>query len=338
VLRTIAAGNRRISLGALLFCAGLTFWIGNMLLHTGGAGFAALSTSMLFLIALLLVTCVTRTTRIGRLAGFYCLGGTMMSVMYLVALAIGTVEPNIDAPVRQFLVPFMEETLKLAPVAFILWRQRNAQLWTLGASDVLLMAAASGAGFGLVEDAYIRMHNGGWQSPVEWLPLAHVYGDHLSVGHGTWTSIAGATLGLALLWRRGGRARYVLAAGGWFWAFLDHSANNYSVARSGPSVDLLQAINGHGYFSVAFFFAAVVVVVAADLYVVHGTLPLNLQSASRFRLGLKAIGAWWIATLERRKLAYLMFHARAETGPRRAELLINGALMHYALTTAPAGG
>jgi RsiW-degrading membrane proteinase PrsW (M82 family) len=337
MLRTIAVGRYRISLGALLFCAGVTFWIGNMLLRTGGAGFSALTSSLYFVFLLVLVTSGTRTITIARLTGFYCLGGAMMSAMWLVAMEFTALEGTRYIG-REVFVPFMEETLKLAPVAFFLWRQRNSRLWTLGASDVLLMAAASGAGFALVEDAYLRLHGASWTTPIDWLPVASISGDHLVAGHGIWTGLAGATLGLALLWRRLGKARYALAASGWLWSVLDHISNNYaaglSMRHDDPLHDFLLTVGGHGYFAVEFFFAALAVAIVADFYVIYATLPLGFLPPAPFRFTVEALPTWWTATLERRKFAYLVFRTRATVGRRRAQLLINGALMHQMLIGA----
>lgn len=333
--RMVTLGSYRMSLKALLFCAAVTFWIGNMLLRTGGAGFTALWTTLFFLLLLTLVTSATRTMTIGRLAGFYCLGGAMMSLMYLLALVLGDIAPTLLASTRWFLVPFLEETLKLAPVAFVLWRWRNTRLWTLGASDVLLMAGTSGAGFGLVEDAYIRMHQGNWHSPFAWLPVAAVYGNHYVVGHDIWTALAGATLGLALLWRHGGRARYALGASGFLWSLLDHSANNFGRVSSGLGVHFLTALDGNGSFTIPFLFLAVAAVVALDAYIVYGTM--NVRPAAPANVTRDGIAAWWAAELERRKLAYLAFRTRSETGRRRAQLLISGALMHRRLVSGARG-
>jgi len=338
VKRTVTVGKYRISLGALLFCGGLTFWIGNMLLRTGGAGFTALWASLYYLLLLLLVASATRTMTLGRLTGFFCLGGTMMSLMYVLTLVLGAIAPRTLASTRPFLVPFLEETIKLAPVVLTLWLWRNSRLWTRGATDVLLMAAASGAGFGLVEDAYIRMHQGNWQSPFGWLPVAAVYGNHYVVGHQIWTTLAGATLGLASLWRRGGAARYALAASGYLWSMLDHSANNLGRVTSGFGVDFMTAVDGNGSFTIPFLFIALVAVVVADLYAIHGTLPIDVQPAMRLSFSLKALGAWWTGTLERRKLAFLVFRTRSETGRLRAKLLISGVLMHQRLGGARARG
>jgi len=339
VLRTIPIGKYRISIGALIFCAGVTVWIGNMLLRTGGSGFAALTSSLYFLFFLVLVTSATRTMTIGRLAGFYCLGGAMMTAMYFIALEYTAMEGDRYFS-RILFVPFMEETLKIAPVAFALWRWRNSRFWTLGASDVVLMAAASGAGFGLVEDAYIRLHTGSWEAPIGWLPVASITGDHLVGGHAIWTALAGGTLGLALLWRRLGKARYALAASGWVWSLLDHISNNYaaglSIRHDDSLHDFLQTIGGNGYYTISFFVAAVALAIAADLYAVYVAIPMSVRTTAPLRFAPGAIGSWWTATLERRKLAYLTFRTRREPGRQRAQLLINGALMHQMLIRGPA--
>jgi RsiW-degrading membrane proteinase PrsW (M82 family) len=121
--------------------------------------------------------------------------------------------PSPDAVSRQFVVPILEESLKLAPVVFILWRHRASRLWTMGASDIMLMGAASGAGFGLVEEAYFHHHLGPTLA-LDWFPLTRINGATLTVGHGSWTALAAATLGLALLWHPRRPILQLLAAGG----------------------------------------------------------------------------------------------------------------------------
>lgn len=336
----IMLGGRQIPIRVWLFWAGLTFWIGNMVLRTGTSGLAALWASLFFLTEILVITSATRTITLDRVASFYCMGGAMMAVMWLVAYAFTRYEPNVDAVSRQFFVPTMEELLKLAPVAFILWRQRKARLWTTGASDVLLMAAASGAGFGLVEEAYIR-HALGTPHALDWLPITRINGVTLTAGHGIWTSLAGATLGLALLWRPRRPIAYLLGGGGVLWSIFDHSHHNYGVNRTGFSVDFFNFITGHGWYSLYFFLLGAIAVVGSDLYAVRGMLSLRPQLKLR---GLKPpkirregndLKGLWAFLLDRRALAYVLFRCQRSSGLIREEFARLAAVLEGHLLSRP---
>lgn len=121
-LGTISIVGRRIPLRMCLFWGGVTFWIGNMIVHTGASGIAELRASLFFVAELVVITSVTRTVDLDRVASVYCLGGAMMGVMYLISGVFTAFVPSPDAVSRQFVVPILEESLKLAPVIFILWR------------------------------------------------------------------------------------------------------------------------------------------------------------------------------------------------------------------------
>jgi RsiW-degrading membrane proteinase PrsW (M82 family) len=315
----------------LIFWVGVTFWIGNMIVHTGSSGTAALWASLYFLTEMVVITSATRTITLDLVAAVYCLGGAMMGVMWLISLVFTSFVPSPDAVSRQFFVPIMEESLKLAPVVFILWRHRASRLWTMGASDILLMGAASGAGFQLVDEAYIRVALGPLRT-LEWFPLTRINGATLTVGLGTWTALAGATLGLALLWRPRRPIFQLLAGGGLLWSIIDHSHHNYGVDRRGVSVDLFNFVTGHGWIAFYLFVLAVILVVASDLYVVHGTLSsspeLKMPSMSG---GLKGVNRVWCFLLRRRELAYLMFKSRHVSGRPRAELILQAYALDQSL-------
>ncbi|HXX99328.1 MAG TPA: PrsW family glutamic-type intramembrane protease [Candidatus Limnocylindrales bacterium] len=309
---SVAIGGRRISVRTLIFLAGITFWIGNTILNTGSAGIAALWSSLLFLAEIIILTSATRTIHLNQVPAFYCWGGVMLTLVWLAGYAFTIVEPDKGALSWNFFAPFMEESLKLAPVAFFLWRQRRARLWSMAASDLLLLAAASGAGFGLVEDAFIQHKFGLWHA-VNWLPTTAVLGGSLTVGHQTWTSLAGATLGLALLWRPRKPFVYLLGASGFLWSMLDHFGNNIVVGRSGFLLDFLTFIRSHGWLSLYLFWIALVVVIASDLNAIHRALPplpeLKTPFADLFTNRARPI---WEFLLTKRALAFVALHYRQE--------------------------
>jgi len=184
----------------------------------------------------------------------------------------------------------------------------------MAASDIMLLGAASGGGFGLVEEAFYHFHNGATLA-LDWFPLTRINGVTLTVGHSTWTGLAGATLGLALLWRPRKPLIYLLAGSGIFWSFLDHSHHNYGVDRSGISVDLFNFVTGHGWLSLYFFVIALICVLASDLNVLHRVLPplpeLKIPPAGLLSSSAGAMSIWKFI-LTRRALAFVSFHYKNE--------------------------
>jgi RsiW-degrading membrane proteinase PrsW (M82 family) len=322
---SFTVAGRQIPIRVCLFWAGLTIWLGNTVIQTGSSGFAALFASLTFVFEIALITSFTRTISLDRVASTYCLGGAMAAVMWVVAYAFTSVEPNVDAVSRQFFVPFMEELLKVAPVLFILWRFGESRRSSVGASDVLLLAAASGGGFGVVEEAYIRQSLHSVQS-LAWLPITRINGETLTAGHGVWTTLAGATLGLALLWRPRKPLNYLLASSGLFWSILDHSHHNYGVDRSGFSVDSFNFITGHGWFSLYFFILGVIAVIGTDAYAVramvssHPQLKLHGFKPPANRREGSPLKVLWAFLLERRAFAYVLFRCQRSQGAMREKL------------------
>jgi hypothetical protein len=314
VTQSMSVGGVRIPIRVWLFWGGVTFWLGNMVLHTGWFGIAELWASLSFVAELVVITSATRTITLDRVAVFYCWGGTVMGVMWLISAVFTSFIPEPDAVSRQFFVPFMEESLKLAPVAFMLWRGRRSRSWTMGASDIMLLAAATGGGFGLVEEAFYHYHLGPTRA-LDWFPLSRINGATLTVGHASFTGLAGATLGLALLWRPRKPINYLLAGSGLFWSMADHSHHNYGVDRSGVSVDLFNFVTGHGWLSLYFFVIALILVLASDLNVILRTLPplpeLKIPLAGLLSSRKAALSVWNFI-LNKRSLAFASFHYKNE--------------------------
>jgi RsiW-degrading membrane proteinase PrsW (M82 family) len=285
-----------------------------VILHTGMAGIAELRASLCFVAEMVLITSATRTITLDRVAVFYCWGGTVMGVMWLISAVFTSFIPEPGAVSRQFFVPFMEESLKIAPVAFVLWRGRRSRSWTMGASDVMLLAVASGGGFGLVEEAFYHFHLGPTRA-LDWFPLTRINGATLTVGHASFTGLAGATLGLALLWRPRKPINYLLAGSGLLWSMVDHSHHNYGVDRSGISVNLFNFVTGHGWLSLYFFVIALIVVLVSDLNVTQRhlpSLPVFKTPLAGLLSSAKGVMSIWDFLLTKRAFAFAAFHHKKE--------------------------
>jgi PrsW family intramembrane metalloprotease len=338
---TLAVAGYRISYRRCVFLIGVTFWIANMLAQTGSAGLVALWSSFGFLVEIILISSATRTIRLSQMATFYCWGGAMMSVVWAVGYVFTILQPDGNAVSRKLFTPLLEESMKLAPVAFYLWRQRGARVWSMGASDVVLLAAASGAGFGLVEDAFIQHHFGLWH-PVSWLPTTAVMGTGLTIGHQSWTALAGVTLGLALLWRPRVPLGYLLGASGFLWSMLDHFRNNFSVGRSGFIINLLNFIGGHGWISLYLLLFGAIAVVGSDVYAVRRMLvsrpQLKLQGGKPPEGYGPGEGFKWLWTflVDRRALAYVLFRCQqAAAGPTKEKLALRAKVLERRLLKRP---
>jgi len=337
---TFTIAGHRIPFRVCLFWVGVTFWVCNTLLQTGFAGLVALRSSLEFLVLMILITSATRTIALDQMATFYCLGGAMLSLVWLGDYGFTILQPDGNAVSRNLFTPFFEESMKLAPVVVYLWRQRSARLRSTGASDVMLLAAASGAGFGLVEDAFIQHHYGLWH-PVSWLPTTAILGGGLTVGHQTWTALAGVTLGLALLWRPRRPLGYLLGASGFLWSMLDHFRNNISVGRSGFFISFVNFIGGHGWNSLYLFLFGAVAVVGSDLYAMHGMLAsrpqLKLQGGKPPESyengnGLKRL---WAFLVDRRALAYVLFRCQHASELTQGKLALLATVLERRLLRRP---
>ncbi len=160
-----------------------------------------------------------------------------MSASQLVRIASYTVDP------------FVEELIKLLPLTLLVMVPTFRRQWSL--TDFVLIAAATGAGFGLAEDLYrfgasadrAQGIAGGWalvfsegymlvpsigKILTSWLPVgvaASGGATRLNV-HLIWSAVGGLAVGLALLVRTN-KAR-VIALGLFVYVALDHAGGNMS--------------------------------------------------------------------------------------------------------------
>jgi RsiW-degrading membrane proteinase PrsW (M82 family) len=298
----VGIGKRSYPARLLVVVAGATLWLGSMLVETGTGGIVAIWTNLLFLVPLVAIGSATRTVTLRQLLSVVFLGGFMMSVALFV---INTIAPATAA--RAFIVPIIEESSKITPVLLLLWLWRKSRIWSLAATDVLLMAAASGAGFGLVEDAYIR-HRFGWPAQLDWLPVTELTGGRIIAGHAIWTALAGVTIGLAILLRSPRRIALVVGVSGFVLSLLDHIANNYGVRTGDSLATFMNGIGAHGYLVLYLFLTGVLVVVAADLYVVHLMRPR--LPARHSPAGSQDLRGKWFVPVRERALAHVAFQNR----------------------------
>lgn len=325
---SVAIGTQRVSLRLVLTVAGILVWLGLMFLETGAGGIAALRVSLLFLLPLVAIGSLTRSVSLALIGQFVLVGGLALSIAWVLISLFTTVVPNLYAPIRDFVVPPIEEATKFAPLVLILWFRRRATAWTFGATDLLLMGAAIGTGFGLVELAYTTAPGSSTHS-VPLLPITEIYHSagrnagvgwgHLVVGHAVWAAIGGGMLGIALFLRGRGRVAIVVAAAGVAWTTLDHIADNYSAVHPGALADLLLLLTANGWLSLLFFLAVIAAAIGVDWWVVRTCVPAIPALATPPLGGAGSLAASWRFRVGRRALAYTIFKGRRAPVARRPE-------------------
>jgi RsiW-degrading membrane proteinase PrsW (M82 family) len=287
----VRAGSVNMPVRAIVAVIGFAIWLLIAAILTGVDNtLAAFAANAGFVAGLFVLATVTRTIGWLTVARAFALGALAMAMMLLLGQPLGGLSPNPSDSVD----PVAEELLKLAPLALLLWEGRRIGVWQLGATDILLIAAASGAGFAVVEDAYIRL-NEGWGETLPFLPTTEIYGDRirgdrLISGHAIWTALSGITIGLAWLMVRF-RLALLLAPIGFVIACADHiGVNSGKWPALGPLV-------------IVVFVAGVAAVLALDLYVLTRKLPsvpeLEAAIARPARLMTR-----WTRTLEGRRLRF----------------------------------
>ena len=172
---------------------------------------------------------------------------------------------------RSYLVPVLEETAKLLPVALFLGPLRDRLTWP-GLTDLALLGFASGAGFAIHEDALrerVAADGFTWDGWSIVFPTSVHIDDRLVVGHGAWTLLAAVGLGVAWTHRR----TWAWALGGVAIgvAIVDHGAVN---AR-GDAYDDLARLLGDGRLVAAAVAAAVIGAVIHDAVVLGRTRRLD---------------------------------------------------------------
>ena len=295
----------------------VAFWMIATLVQTGSGGVIAIRIGMLFMLELIVLSSATRTISIGAMATIFCAGGLMFGLAMLGGNALLLLDPDRNAALRQFTVPILEETLKLLPVLYYLWRGRKSDTWAMGMTDVILLATACGAGFAFLEDAHMLAD--GDVNRLAWLPTTSIFGTRMDVGHAIWTGLAGTTIGLALLLRSRGRIALAIAASGYCWAILDHAQHNYRVGIQDFFATALGGVTADGWLSVYLFVIAGMVAIAVDLYIIHNTLG-ELPLKRPLTGGLDGLWAAWRFINNKRAFAFLAHQYRRASDSTRMEI------------------
>lgn len=246
------------------------------------------ATEAQFALQVLLVTLITRSVDPRTWTMALSMGiGVAAPLVTLTGIALARVGIDVDNGAGNWLVvPLIEETLKLAPVAFLAWRHTRRTGLAFNASDWFVVAAMSGAGFALVENAYLSHHDlvyryGPQAGPLYLFPTAWGYAGYL--GHGAATAFVGLGIGLAV----SRPARHLLARFWWApaaaafaWITLEHGlANMFYSERLRGTLAL-----GAGRATPAIFLVLLAAVVAIDAVRARATLARSPRLQRLFAL------------------------------------------------------
>ena len=289
----------------LVLWLGFAGWLGSILISTGPEGITAFAFNASLLIGLVLISCLTRSIELRCVFMMFFAGAVAMGL----AIAIEKIFLlQFLSPLRTTCVPFIEETLKILPIVLYLYRTRRFTQYTLGMTDMLLMGAAVGAGFGVVNDAFLH-ESRAWNHQIQWLPTAdYVHSTFVVVGHAVWTSIAAVALGAAMLLRRNKQLAICIALLGLAWPIYDHfAASNFNSQNQfiATSVKLFTA---NGRASVFLFLVVTFGAIAFDIW----TLIKWSLKATQFKLPKRGdlsegLPGLWDFLIDRRRMAYANF-------------------------------
>lgn len=229
-----------------------------------------------WLLVQLCVLCRSRTVtlavclRVVVLGALVCLPTVLAERLALGAMGVTATDPiaavQVGAP--------LEEIAKLVPVWCVWWFARR-RFRRLAAVDYVLLAAASGAGFQLVENTVLMLVSSGSANLVgfprfAFFQLLPGWTDGVDIrfaGHAVLTGLVGACAGLAAVGsRRYGRKLWLLPAAALGLVIFDHLA--FDAVLSGlhlvSGTDAAYALIGHGHLIRPLFLLALVACVLFD--------------------------------------------------------------------------
>lgn len=225
-----------------------------------------------FLGLILLGTIVTRSLNAGSALSALGLGLGLVTMAMIGAGHLVTLAgiDTTSGAANWGLIPLLEESLKLAPVAMVAWLHRRRTGLSPNPSDLLMLGCFAGAGFALAENALLVRDNAGIARD-----MARQYGPHIGpfylvpgawgaagyVGHAAATGLVSATLGLGLALRRQlGASWWMVPAAGLAWIIIEHVLTNFYVGGGSEAALML----GNGRLTPWIFAAVAIAIVVLD--------------------------------------------------------------------------
>lgn len=333
---TMPVGTSRIQVRHLVVIAGIALWLLPTLITTGVAAIAWIAFNLAFLVILMVVCFPVRAIPLHKLAICFFAGGMFMGLDLAVVLPlVSSIGEN--SPIRPFITVPMEELVKLLPLFILLWRGRNFSTWTLGATDILLMGAAAGAGFAIVEDSFVHAAHKSLNNLSVLIPAAELVNGRIISGHAIWAGLSAGTIGLAFTFRHIKKLALVIAPLGFIVAVVDHLALNYSqFAGAFPwGKTLFDTLAANGYLALVFFLSVLLACIGVDLFVIWRSLPKAKEFGLPARKTQKdqkdrkePLESLWDCIMDLRRLNYAHYrYDRCPSGELPAELALTVAIL-----------
>lgn len=326
---TIPLGNSRVQVRHLVLLVGAALWLLPTLLMTGVPAIAWIAFNISFLLVLIVAASAVRAVPLHKLAICFFAGGLFMGLD--LAFAVPIVKVLGDSPFKPLLTVPLEELAKCLPVLILLWRGRKFSSWTLGATDLLLMGAACGAGFAIVEDAFTHAAQKSLNNLSVFIPAAELVNGRVISGHAIWAAMTTGALGIALMYRHNKKIAIPVALSGFTIAVIDHIAINGSQFGGifAWSKTIFETLAANGYLALGFFALALVGCVTVDLLALWKSLPKAREFNIPMRKGHKeSLDALWDCILDLRRLNYAHFrYERFADGELPADLALTVAVL-----------
>jgi len=323
-----AAQRDKIAYAMLIYLAVFLCLFSCTLIVLGKRTLPALLFPAYFIALLLVLTTFNRTMPLRWVLSCFILGATAVPLLtLLISKPFGSLLDVDSVAFYSVIVPILEETLKVVPLLILLLLPRWRYRWTAGASDLLILGAALGAGLGFYEDTLhgflssfspetiLSMHAGTPHlGPIYFFPNMEVKvfvgigwvrgaGGPVAafIGHGGATAFIGLTIGLVrLLGARlksvlGGfwRILWLIPLAVWGWMLFDHGMFNYvdNIASLPTLLRISYMLDGYGRVSSFILYLLIFVTICVERWLLWRvrwrTVGLRL---SKDRLKLMAGG------------------------------------------------
>jgi PrsW family intramembrane metalloprotease len=309
-------------------------------------------------IQLIVLGSLSRTVRVRTVlaalaVGLYAIGPLTVLLelawIHFAASLLGTPVVQMQSIASYTVDPFLEEALKLLPLAILLLLVPTVRRqWSV--MDCVLIAAGTGSGYGLAENLYRYAGSpdsahaiaGGWaiiigrhtllvpgilHTLTSWLPAGTVSADEtISVNsHLVWSAIGGLAVGLIVRHRT--RAARLVAGGLLLYIGLDHAAGNAPVGSGSWLSPLIAPL--HALATLGGFMAVAALVVAwwldrtsrptagalEPLLAAERSASSRIEGTCRAAVSRLPWSIFWVGGLSRARRAYRAAHAAAPAGP-----------------------
>jgi RsiW-degrading membrane proteinase PrsW (M82 family) len=193
------------------------------------------------------------------------------------------------------LVPIIEETFKLAPVAFVVWLHGRRQRFGPNPSDLLMLGCFAGAGFALAENVMWVYNNAGVATDMAWRYGPHVGGLYVVpdawgvagyAGHAAATGFIAGGYGLGLALHKRLHTRWwIVPAACAGWVVLEHALRNlYLISETRASL-----IVGNGRLTPWLFLVLSAAIVILDYRSHRAAFAKSVRLRRRVRLTWAAL-------------------------------------------------